>query len=129
MTIHFRQKKRFSKNFEEISKEGKERVLKELRKWKDMGIDHVKFRSPHLKAQYGGIRHISFGRFRIYFIICDECRMLGHDKKYGRCDKCPRETDLINLIDVVEFKRDDTYNNIDFSKNDVKDFIEGTYEV
>lgn len=123
------QKKRFSKNFEGMSKEGQERVLKELRKWKDMGIDHVKFRSEHLKAPYGGIRKIGFGRIRIYFIICDECRMLGHDKKYGRCEKCPREKDLINLVDVVEFRKSRTYDNIDFFKDDIKDFVEGTYEV
>ena len=129
MSIHFRKKQRFSENFEGMSKEGQERVLKELRKWKEMGIDHIKFRSPHLKAQYGGIRHISFGRFRIYFIICDECKMFGHDKKYGRCEKCPREKDLINLVDVVELRKDDTYENIDFFKDDVKDFDERKFDV
>jgi len=129
MTIHFRKKQRFSKNFENMSKEGQERILKELRKWKVMGIDHIKRRSEHLKVQYGGIRKIAFGRFRIYFIICDECRIFGHDKKYGRCDKCPRETDLINLIDVVEFRKDDTYENIDFFKDDVKDFDERKFDV
>jgi len=129
MTIHFRQKKRFSENFEEMSKEGQERVLKELKKWKEMGLDHIKHRSEHLKAQYGGIRKTSFGRYRIYFIICDECRIFGHDKKYGRCEKCPREKDLINLIDVKEFRKDDTYENLDFSKDDVKDFAESVYEV
>jgi mRNA-degrading endonuclease RelE of RelBE toxin-antitoxin system len=128
MVIHFRQKKRFSEDFEGLSKEGKERVLKELKKWKEMGLDHIKHRSEHLKGQYGGIRKLSFGRFRIYFIICDECRMFGHDKTYGRCEKCPKEKDLINLVDVIELRKDDTYDNIDFFKNDVKEFVEGTYE-
>jgi hypothetical protein len=129
MAIHFRQKKRFTKDIEEMSREGKERVLKELRKWKEMGIEHVKYRSEHLKAQYGGIRKTAFGRIRIYFIICDECRKLGHDKRFGRCEKCPREPDLINLVDVIEFRRDDTYENVDFSKDDVIDFANGTCEV
>lgn len=132
MVIHFTRKKRFTKNFEEMSKESQERVLKELKKWKkmgDMAIQHIKFRSPHLKADYGGIRHISLERIRIYFMICDECRTFGHDRKYGRCEKCPKEKDLIVLVDVEEFRKDETYANRDFSKDDVKDFNGGTYEV
>ncbi|MCX6821076.1 MAG: hypothetical protein NT016_03955 [Candidatus Aenigmarchaeota archaeon] len=129
MTIHFRQRKRFSKNFEGLSKEGKEILTKELRKWKIMGIEHIKYRSKHLKGEYAGIRKISLGRMRLYFLICDECRKLGDDIKYGRCKKCPREPDLINLVDVIEFRREDTYDNLDFETEDVKDFTDGTYEV
>ena len=123
LTFRFKKTPRFTKNFNDLEKKEQENVRKELKKLNEMPHEHICKRSPFLKGEFSGTRHYSFGRLRLYFRICKECRQLKHDTLYKRCDGCERKDDLINLIDV-QIRKDNTYTtglkNLD--KEDAKSF-------
>jgi mRNA-degrading endonuclease RelE of RelBE toxin-antitoxin system len=122
LTFRFKHTPRFKSNFDSLEKDQQEIVKKELRKIKDMPEEHVCKRSPFLQGEFKGTRHYSMGRIRLCLRICRECRRLGHDELYKRCEGCERADDLINLIDVF-IEKTNTYKNLKtFDKEDAKLF-------
>ena len=79
-------------------------------------------RTSFLQWEFAGNRKLKFSKVRIVYRICKECRQLGHDKKYGRCDNCIRQDDVINLI-YGDLRGDDTYSKSETDREDAKIFM------
>ena len=94
----------FNKKLDELDKVQRERVVKTInRELSERPTHNTKF----LKGEFAGKRVLRIGDIRVVFIICSECRNLGHKDRYNSqiCKDCEQKDDIINLIDI-DFRGD-----------------------
>lgn len=60
-----------------------------------------------MKGQHRGKRKARLNDSdRLAFIICEECRKLGHDRRYNRCSDCNTTPENMLVIGYIIFGHD-----------------------
>jgi len=60
-----------------------------------------------MKGQHKGKRKARLNKSdRLVFVICEECRELGHDKRYNKCSDCHKTPENTIVIAYIIFGHD-----------------------
>jgi len=60
-----------------------------------------------MKGQHKGKRKARLNDSdRLAFVICEECRKLGHDRRYNRCSDCDKTPENTLVIGYIIFGHD-----------------------
>jgi len=96
----------FSDQLAELSPKSVKTIEKKIGTLSNDPYHNTKF----MKGQHKGKRKARLNDSdRLAFVICEECRKLGHDKRYNKCSDChktPKNTIVIAyLIFGHDYKR------------------------